>query len=96
MMTLYEEIYHLLGKGGKRVLRHKYTPKEKKIWRFTSNPRVELEEVKTELNPGRAEIRIVSIIYFIIVSEYISRISTNKCSPGISDALDTILKYEWF
>ena len=53
---IYEEIYNLLGKGEKRVLRHGYTPKEKKIWRLTSNPRLQLKEVKTELNQDRAEI----------------------------------------
>ena len=80
----------------KRVLRHEYTPKEKSIWRLTSNPRLQLKEVETELNPDRAEIGIVSIIYFIIVSEYISRIPTNKCCRGISGALDIILKSKWF
>ena len=83
----YEEIYNLLGKGEKRILRQKYY--EKNIWWLTSNPRLQLEKVKTELNLDRAEI-IVSIIYFIIVLEYVF------LRPGISGALDIILKYKWF
>ena len=57
---IYEDILNLLEKGEKSGLKHKYSGREKRIWRVCADARFTAKEVKTELTSDSPELRIVS------------------------------------